>query len=217
MCCSFTLIIAPEALAKAFNLKEIPDIEPRYNISPSQSVISIRHAGDHNKLDYLKWGLLPGRFEDVGITPIIARSETVHEMTTFQHAIKYSRCIIPASGFFEWLPKDDFTQPYYIRLNSSFVGFAGLWEKRKADDGTEIETCCILTTAANEVVKPINDRMPVILKPEDYNLWLDKSIYDSNELQRLYKPYSSALMVAYKVPDLVNNPRFDSAACIVRV
>ncbi len=215
MCSRFTLIIYPEVLAKIFDLQEIPQIEPRYNIGPSQQIACIRHIGDHNQLDLLKWGLLPSLFEDVTLAPINTPSETVHEIT---HAIKYNRCIIPASGFYEWMPQGDRKQPYYIRLlNSSTMGFAGLWETIKAEDGTELNTCCILTTDANDIVKPIHDRMPVVLQPEDYNLWLNRNMHDPNELEKLYKPYPADLMYAHPVPDLVNIPRFDSASCIVQM
>lgn len=219
MCGRFTLNIPPQVLAKIYGLVEIPQYEPRYNIAPSQPVAAIRHIGDHNNLDFLKWGLLPSWFEDITHAPINARSETVHEKPTFQHAIKYNRCIVPASGFYEWLPQgDDHKQPYYFRLsNSSVMGLAGLWERRKAEDGSEVETCCILTTAANEIMKPIHDRMPVILQPEDYNFWLNRYRHDPHELVRLYHPFPSDLMVTHPVPDLVNNPRFDGASCIVHM
>ena len=218
MCGRFTLHITPEVIAKAFDLLELPDIEQRYNIAPSQLVATVRHVGDHNKLDFLKWGLHPNWSQDTTHTPINAKSETAHEKPLFIHAIKYNRCIIPASGFYEWVPKDNHKQPYYIRLsNSGIMGFAGLWERWNAEDGTELETCCILTTASNELIKPINERMPVILQPEDYGFWLNSHMHDPLELQRLYQPYTSDVMVAHLVPDLVNNPRFDSHACIVQM
>ena len=97
------------------------------------------------------------------------------------------------------------------------MSFAGLWERWQGDDGVEIETCCILTTEANELMKPIHDRMPVILEADSYNLWLNRNYHDEHELQRLYQSFPSDLMVAHKVPDLVNNPRFDSSACIIQV
>jgi putative SOS response-associated peptidase YedK len=219
MCGRFTLQNPPEVLAKAFDLLELPEIEPRYNIAPSQLVATVRHVGDHNKLNFLKWGLLlPSVEKDVTYTSINARCETVHEKPTFQHALKFNRCIIPATGFYEWVPEGNHKQPYYLRLsNSGIMGFAGLWEIWDAEDGTQIETCCILTTSANELMIPIHDRMPVILQPEDYNFWLNRNMHDPNELQRLYQPYPSDLMVAHLVPDLVNIPRFDSAACIVQM
>jgi putative SOS response-associated peptidase YedK len=218
MCGRITLITPPEILAKTFNLQGLPDVEPRFNIAPSQQLATIRHLGDENRLDLLKWGLLPSHSTDQTHTPINARSETVHEKPMFSHALKYNRCIIPASGFYEWQSADGTKQPYYIRmLNSGVMGFAGLWEKWKDTDGTELETCCFLTTTANDLVKPIHDRMPVVLQPEDYTLWLNRNFHDVHELERLYKPYPPELLVAYPVPNLVNNPRFDSPSCIVHM
>ena len=218
MCKRFTLQITPEVLAKAFELKELPDIEPRYNIAPSQLIATVRHIGEQNKLDFIQWGLPPLWSQDSTHAPINACCETVHENPIFVHALKYNRCIIPASGFYEWLPDDNHNQPYYLRLlNSSVIGFAGLCERWSAEDGTEHENCFMLTTTANELMKPIHDRMPVILQPDDYNLWLDRHMHDPHELDRLYQPYPSELMVAHPVPGLVNNLRFDSAACIVHM
>jgi putative SOS response-associated peptidase YedK len=218
MCGRFTLQAPPEVIAKAFDLRELPSVDPRYNIAPSQLVASVRHGGDENKLDFMKWGLVPSWSKDLAQTPINACSESVHEKPVFSHALKYNRCIIPASGFYAWLPEDRHKQPYYIRLsNSGIMAFAGLWERWIGEDGAEIETCCILTTTANEMMKPIHDRMPVILHPDNFSLWLNRGMHDPIELQRLYKPYPSELMVAHIVPELVNNPRFDSAACIVQM
>lgn len=218
MCGRITLNIPSEILAKIFNLTEPPSIEPRYNIAPSQLIAAVRHFGDENKLDLLKWGLLPSWSKDQLHTPINARSETVHEKPMFAHALKYSRCIIPTSGFYEWQASEGAKQPYYIRMsNSGVMGFAGIWEKWKAEDGSEIETCCILTTASNDLMKSIHDRMPVILQAEDYDLWLNRNFHDVRELEHLYKPFPSDLMVAYPVPNLVNNPRFDSPSCIVHM
>jgi putative SOS response-associated peptidase YedK len=218
MCERFTLVISPEVFAKVFSLAEIPHIESRYNIAPNQPIAAVRHLADQNRLDFLKWGLIPDSSKEMDHSHISARAETVHEKPAFVHALKYNRCIIPASGFYEWVPMDSHKKPYYIRLaNSSVMGFAGLWERSTAPDGTEVETCCILSTTANEIIQPLHDRMPVILQPSDYNLWLNRNMHDHHELQRLYQPYSADLMIAYSVPDLVNNPRFDSPSCIVQV
>jgi putative SOS response-associated peptidase YedK len=218
MCERFTLHIPPEVLAKLFDLAEVPQYEPRYNIAPGQNIVSVRHSGNQNRLGLLRWGQTPGGSKDINHSSLIVCSETVNDDPAFSHAISHGRCIVPASGFYEWLHTDSHTQPYYMRLaNSSVLGFAGLWEYRQAEDGSEVETCCILTTAANEIIKPVHDRMPVILQPDTYNLWLNCDLSDTNELRRLYQPYPSDQMVAYPVPELVNNPRFDSASCIVHM
>lgn len=218
MCDRFTLNIPPEVLVKIFELTEFPQYEPRYNIAPSQKIASIRRIGDRNKLAFLKWDLIPSWSADASCVRVDARSEAIHDKPEFEHAVKYNRCIIPASGFYEWLPGEYHNQPYYIRFSTSgLMAFAGLWERWKTVDGSELESCCILTTAANEIMKPIHDRMPVILSPEDYGRWLNPDLQDTNELKRLYLPFPADHMVAHPVPELVNNPRFDSASCIVQV
>lgn len=218
MCERFTLNATPEVIAKTFNLQEIPDLTLRYNIAPGQNVAVVRHVEEDNRLDILNWGLIPGWSKNNNHPLISARSETVHEEPAFKNAIKHSRCIIPATGFFEWKTEDNQKQPYYVRLlNSGIMGFAGIWESWTTEDGTEIETCCLLTTSSNDLIQPIHDRMPVILPPDEYVFWLDKNVQHPIELQRLYQPYQSDLMVAHEVPDLVNNPRFDSPSCILQM
>jgi len=218
MCVRFTLNATPEVIAKTFNLQEIPDLTLRYNIAPGQHVAIVRHFEDNSRLDLLNWGLVPGGSKDNNHPLISVRSETVHEEPSFQNAIKHTRCIIPATGFFEWKHEDNREQPYYVRLlNSGIMGFAGIWECWKAEDGTEAETCCILTTSSNRLIQPIHKRMPVILSPDDFGFWLDKNVQHPIELQRLYQPSPSDLMVAHEVPDLVNNPRFDSPSCILQM
>lgn len=222
MCGRFVTNIPPEVLIKTFGLIEDPKLEPRYNVAPTQNVGVIRCCDDtnHNRFDVLKWGFVPSWSKDLsfGSHLINARSETVAEKPTFRHAIKYRRCIIPTSGFYEWEHGGSKKQPYFIHLADHLpMCLAGLWESWKAQDGSELETFAILTTAANKLVDPIHDRMPVILYPDTLNLWLNHNVYDPEQLQPLYTPFPAAEMTAYKVPDLVNNPRFDSPACIAQV
>ncbi len=218
MCDRFTLNIPADVLTKTFDLAEVPEYELRYNIAPNQHIVTIRNSGNKNRSGLLKWGLTPGEQSENHLSSTTACSETVNADPPFCHAIRYSRCIIPASGFYKWFSAENNKRPYYIRLaNSSLMGFAGLWERWETQDGSECETCCILTTEANELIRPVNDRMPVIIQPDSYNLWLDSTTYDLHDLQDLFEPYPSDLMVAYPVPELVNNPRFDSASCIVHM
>ena len=149
---------------------------------------------------------------------INARSETVAEKPAFRHAIKFRRCIIPVSGFYEWSHSAGKKQPYYIQLaDQSPMCLAGLWESWKAPDGGVIETFAIMTTAANKFVEPIHDRMPVILHPDTFTLWLSKNMHDPEQLQPLFLPFPDAAMNAHTVSDLVNNTRFDSPAYIAYV
>ncbi len=221
MCGRFVVNIPPEVLAAIFGLLVVPQLEPRFNVAPTQQVAAVRSDVDHNRLDLMKWGFVPSWSKDIsfGSHMINARSETVTEKPAFRHAIKYRRCIIPTSGFYEWLHAGDHSKhPHYIQMaDHSPMCLAGIWETWKAPDSTEIETFAILTTAANKLVAPLHDRMPVILHPDNYALWLSKNMHDPEALQQLYVPYPAEEMAAYKVPDLVNNARFDGPACIVQV
>lgn len=220
MCGRFVSSIPADELKKIFDLIETPKLEPRYNVALTQLTAVVRNQGERNRLDLLKWGLVPGWSKDPGFGNrlINARSESVAEKPAFRHAIKYRRCIIPVSGFYEWSHSGALKQPYYIRMaDHSPMCLAGLWEMWKAPDGNELESFTILTTAANRVVTPIHDRMPVILHPDSFSLWLSHNMHDPQLLQPFYQPYPAQQLTAYKVPDLVNNPRFDSPACIAQV
>jgi putative SOS response-associated peptidase YedK len=209
-----------DVLKGIFALIETPHLEPRFNVAPTQQVAVVRNQGEVNRLDLLKWGLVPSWSKDLsfGSHLINARSETVAEKPTFRHAIKYRRCIVPTSGFYEWDHSGGKKQPYFIQLaDQSPMCLAGVWESWKAPDGSEIDTFAILTTSANKLVEPIHDRMPVILYPDTFNLWLNHNIHDPEQLQQLYQPFPAEELHAFKVPDLVNNPRFDSPACIAQV
>jgi len=138
---------------------------------------------------------------------INARSETVTEKPTFRHAIKYRRCIIPTFGFYEWDHSGVKKQPYYIQLaNHSPMCLAGLWESWKAPDGSELESFAILTTTANKLVESIHDRMPVILHPDTFSLWLSQNMHDPEQLQPLCIPFPAAERTAYNVPVLSITP-----------
>ena len=222
MCGRFVTIIPPDVLAKIFGLIETPKLEPRYNVAPTQKVGVVRCCDDTNnkRFNVMKWGFVPSWSKDLsfGSHLINARSETVAEKPTFRHAIKYRRCIVPTSGFYEWDHSGDKKQPYYFQLaDQSPMCLAGVWETWKSPDGSELETFAILTTSANKLVESIHDRMPVILYTDDFDLWLSNNMRDPEQLQPLYQPFPAAEMFAYKVPNLVNNPRFDSPACIAQV
>jgi putative SOS response-associated peptidase YedK len=221
MCGRFTLHIPPELLAEIFGLIEIPTYPAHYNIAPSQKVAVIRQNGDgQNWLDFLRWGLIPSWAEDIsiGYKLINARSETVHEKHSFRHAVKYRRCLIPTSGFYEWLPEEKAKIPFYVHLkDGSPMGFAGLWESWKSPEDEKVESCTILTTSSNKLIEPLHDRMPVILHPEEYNIWLDRDITDPEKLKPLYKPYPADNMEMYPVSPQVNSPKSDGPDLIMPV
>ena len=221
MCGRFVTIIPADELKAIFVLIERPQLEPRYNVAPTQNVGVVRQSDDStNHYDQLKWGLVPSWSTDPakGASLINARSETVAEKPSFRHAIKKNRCIIPVSGFYEWSHTGTEKHPHYIQLSDkSPMALAGIWEHWKSPDGTPLETFSILTTAANKLISNLHERMPVILMPDAYGLWLDRNLQDPQHLEHLYVPFPDELMTYYEVPTLVNNPRFDSPACIVHV
>jgi putative SOS response-associated peptidase YedK len=214
MCGRFTLQIPPELLAEIFGLIEIPTFPARYNIAPSQLVAVIRQNGDgQNWLDMLHWGLIPSWAKDksIGNHMINARCETVAEKPAFRHAIKYQRCLVPSSGFYEWKKEEKAKKPLYVHLkDESPMVFAGLWEHWKSPEGEIIESCTILTTSSNKLIEPLHDRMPVILHPQEYDIWLDREILDPEKLKPLYKPYPPKRMEMYPVSPQVNSPKVDS-------
>lgn len=219
MCGRFTLSQSPESLEAAFRLPTVPAIPPSYNIAPSQPVPVVRQPGEvaDRELTFLLWGLVPSWSKDpkMGSRLINARAETVTEKPAFRSAFKRRRCLVVADGFYEWQRSDGQKQPFYFCIDDRQpFGFAGLWEHWEGGDGSVIESCTILTTAANEVLRPIHDRMPVILPPDQYDLWLDSSIQAADRLLPLLKPYEPTQMQAYPVSPKVNSPRYDSPDCI---
>src|SRR4028119_1747843 len=185
MCGRFTNNAKPEQIKKEFKVgaKNLNLFQPRFNIAPSQMIDVVFVPETERILSQLKWGLVPSWAKDseIGNRMINARAETLTEKPSFREAFKSRRCIIPASGFYEWQKKGTGAkQPFYFYLKDKEVfGFAGLWEEwlDKAT-GELLETCTIITTTANEVLKPVHERMPVILKSESYDQWLDRNEKD---------------------------------------
>jgi putative SOS response-associated peptidase YedK len=221
MCGRFVTIIPYEELKAIFGIIESPNrTNPRYNVAPTQDVGVVRQGEDKlNHFDQLRWGLIPSWSKDPSISAhtINARSETVAEKPSFRHAIKKNRCIVPVSGFYEWNRLGGDKKPYFIYLlDKSPMALAGVWEYWKGPEGP-IESFSILTTSANRVVGQLHDRMPVILRPDDYGMWLDKSLQNPHNLELLYKPFSDEAISLYEVSKVVNNARHDSPDCIDHV
>ncbi|HSM56486.1 MAG TPA: SOS response-associated peptidase [Candidatus Sulfomarinibacteraceae bacterium] len=219
MCGRFTLIIPGEELAHAFNLPQAPTLTPRYNIAPTQPVAAVRQHPEsgQRELTYLHWGLIPFWAKDTSMASrmINARSETVAEKPAYRAAFKYRRCIIPASGFYEWQKQNGQKQPHYIHhAEGAPLGLAGLWEHWQGADGSEIESCTILTTRPNDLIKPLHNRMPVILEPEDYDAWLQSDGRKQEELQHLLRPAADDMLEAYPISTFVNRPQNEGPECI---
>ena len=224
MCGRFTLSASPEVLVAELGLDEPPPpLEPHFNVAPSQQVAAVRRAPEGGRrLQLLRWGLIPGWAQDpsVGYRLINARAETAAEKPAFRAAFKRRRCLVVADGFYEWQargrgrPK----QPFLIRRRDARpFAFAGLWEHWRPKEGEPIESCTIVTTAANTLVADLHDRMPVILDPADYDLWLDPQEQDAERLRGLLRPCPDAWLECYPVGRFVNDPRTDDPRCIERV
>lgn len=221
MCGRYTNAAKKEQIRKEFQVKVDAEfsVEPRYNIAPSQMIDVVFAPESKRIITRLKWGLIPSWAKDseIGNRMINARAETITEKPSFREAFKSRRCIIPTTGFYEWQRKGTGgKQPYFFYLKEKEVfGFAGLWESWiDKTTGEELETCTIITTEANDVLKPVHDRMPVILKAENYDEWLVSKEKNTERLQKLLVPYAADEMGSHTVGKTVNIPDIDSAELI---
>jgi putative SOS response-associated peptidase YedK len=208
-----------KSLAERFLVEEIPEEGPRYNIAPTQMVAIIRLNAQtgSRELRMVKWGLIPYWTKDpsIGHRLINARCESVQEKPAFRTAFKFRRCLVPTDGYYDWKKTGKTRQPYLFRMaDGSPYAFAGLWEKWKSPEGEITESCTIITTPSNELVAPIHDRMPAILKPEDYDTWLDPGMKDPEMLLKLLNPFPSELMVSVPVSSKVNKATYEGPDCI---
>jgi putative SOS response-associated peptidase YedK len=217
MCGRFVRITPVSVLAVKFKAEKVfSNLVPSYNIAPSQEIIIIKDEGIR-QLIQCKWGLIPSWAKDpsIGNKMINARSETVSEKPAFRSAFKKKRCLVIADGFYEWRTEGKRKFPMYIRLKSGEpFGFAGLYNVWTSPGGEKTCTCTIITTEANEAVKPIHDRMPVILPRDKEDIWVNPAIEDREELLAVLKPYSSEEMEAYEVSTKVNSPQNNTVSNI---
>lgn len=217
MCGRFTRAISAAGVAEAFGVDEISsDLKASYNIAPTQSVAVIISDGKKRLIE-VRWGLVPSWAKDpaVGNKMINARAETITEKASFRNAFKKRRCLVVADGFYEWQKIGDGKRPVYIRLKSGKpFGMAGLYEVWQSPEGEELMTCAIITTEANELMRPIHERMPVIIAKDNEDLWLDPQVQDTPVLRELLHPYPAAEMEAYPVSKRVNSPAANAPDCI---
>ena len=223
MCGRFALTADPSDLQEAFYWVDFgnADISPRFNIAPTQPVPVVVNDGA-KKLDYFSWGLVPFWAKDpsIGARMINARAETLPEKPSFRNAFKRRRCLILADGFFEWKKEPNISgkTPFFIqKKDGKPFAFAGIWENWNSPDGSQILSTAIITTEPNELVRPIHNRMPVILPDEAYATWLQTGEVDTERLSSLLKPYPSNDMKAYAVSRYVNSPKNDSKDCILPI
>jgi len=198
------------------------DWEPRYNIAPTQPVPVIRQDPKLpvRHLSLIRWGLIPSWAKDAsGAAKMInARSETAANLPAFRDALRLRRCLVPADGFYEWQKTPHGKQPFCFEVNNGqLFAFAGLWDRWRDSTGNVLETCSILTTTPNEVASAIHDRMPVIVDPDAYDLWLDPGMKDTRVASDMLRPYDAKRMLCYPVSTRVNHAAIDDRECSQRV
>lgn len=221
MCGRYSQRQSAEIIAQAFQVDNVPPLKPRYNIAPTQSVPTILQlsTSTNRQLKMLHWGLIPSWAKDskMGSKLINARAETVAEKPSFRSAFRQRRCLVLADGFYEWQQQEDKQkQPFYFRMSDEHpFAFAGLWEHwEDKDTGKTIESCTLLTTEPNELMQSVHNRMPVILEPKNYDIWLDPEVKNPELLQPFLHPYPAEKMTSFPVSKAVNKASNDTAECI---
>ena len=219
MCGRFALGIPPYNIVQYLNMEDMVDFRPRYNIAPTQEVQAVVRGDDGAAFASLRWGLAPSWAKDpaIGSRMINARAETVAEKPSFRAAFRHRRCLIPATGFYEWARLPEGRMPYYAQLADTDVfAFAGLWERWRGGAG-EIASCAIITTSANDLMRPVHDRMPVILPPDAYGRWLGLEAASPEQCAELLAPYPSEAMTLHSVSTAVNSPKSEGPELILPV
>ena len=217
MCGRYALRTSVPEIARILGLEDLLELQPRYNIAPTQPVPVCRLDGDGaRELVLVRWGLVPHWAKDArsGYRMINARAETVATKPAFRAALRHRRCLVPADGYFEWQRTGQAKQPYFFHLDSGRpFCFAGLWASWGQGED-RLESCTIITTEANELGAAVHPRMPVILDPTRYALWLDTGVDDPSEVTGLLRPFPAARMALHPVSTLVNSPRNDRPECV---
>ncbi|HEY0222944.1 MAG TPA: SOS response-associated peptidase [Pseudolabrys sp.] len=213
MCGRYTIVAPPQVLRDLFRYAEQPNFPPRYNVAPAQPIPIVRVVNGARHFALVRWGLLPSWVKDPKKFSLLinARGESVTEKPAFRAAMRRRRCLIPTDGFYEWKASGSRKQPYYVRATSGEpFAFAGLWETWIGPNGEELETAAIVTTAANKTLEPIYDRMPVVVPPDQFDLWLDHSTEDVGAAVALIQPAPENLLEAYPVATDVNRVANDN-------
>jgi len=217
MCGRYTVTSTPEALRALFCYEEQPNFPPRYNVAPTQPIAIVRLVDGKRHFALVRWGLLPSWVKDPKTFTLLinARGESAAEKPAFRAAMKRRRCLIPADGFYEWQAAGERKRPFYVRAKSGApLAFAGLWETWTGPNGEELETAAIVTTRANRTLSPIHERMPVIVPPEGFDLWLDGATVDSTTAAALIAPAPEGLLEAYEISTAVNRVANDNPMLI---
>ncbi|MBT3327123.1 MAG: SOS response-associated peptidase [Gemmatimonadales bacterium] len=207
MCGRFTLAADEQQLVEAFDIPTLTfDFQPSYNVAPGQSTVVVAADGAGRRAGQLKWGFVPGWLDQPGSGFINARSESVADKPSFREAFARRRCLVPADGFYEWRRDGDAKVPHWFHPSSaSPVAFGGIWESWSRPDQEPKHTFAILTTAANEDVRGVHDRMPLVISPRAFSVWLDRNA-QAAEVQSLLRSAPDGTFDVHPVTDRVNRP-----------
>lgn len=222
MCGRYKLTPKEGEIVETFDVEEVQLLPARYNICPTQPIEIVR-VNPHTlsrEMRPVVWGLIPPWAGDPSICTkfINARVESAAEKPAFRNAFRHRRCLVPADGFYEWQKRGGMRQPFLVRMrDGGLFAFAGLWEIWNGPNGEQIESCSILTTDSNELLRPIHDRMPAIIAPAAFDAWLDTANENVPKLMPLLKPYSVEEMVLIPISSRINSPQFDDPMCIEQV
>jgi putative SOS response-associated peptidase YedK len=216
MCGRYALAVAKEDVEAEFSMIRIEWFPPRYNIAPTQPILVVRAERGERRPALVRWGLIPSWTKDLSALPLLfnARSETAAEKPAFRGAFRHRRCLIPATGFYEWQKgAGGRKQPFYLQpAKGGVIAFAGLWDEWADDKGNVIDTATILTTAANRELAPIHERMPVVVQPDQYDLWLGLDAGRGEGASRLLLPPPDGTFEPIPVGAGVNSFRNDNVA-----
>ncbi len=218
--CGRYRLSAVERIEERFEAEQTEELRPRYNIAPTQPVPIIRQQDGRRTVSLVRWGLVPCWAKDasIGSRMINARSETVLQKQAFRGSFAGRRCLIPSDGFYEWMKAGGRKRPFHFGMkDDGLFAFAGLWDRWEPPDGAPVESCTILTTSANSLVADLHDRMPVILPPAHYEMWLASPPSETSRLIDLLAPFDPALMRRYQVSAMVNKPENDTPDCVAPV
>ena len=217
MCARYSLSHGDLSLAEVFDLADVPHVEPRWNVAPTQTApVVVEGPRGVRRVEPMRWGLVPSWADDpaIGNRMINARAETAAAKPSFRAAMRSRRCLVPADGFYEWMSEGGAKQPVHVRrTDRSVFAIAGLWETWTKGE-RPLETFTILTTEPNDILRPVHDRMPVILAPADFALWLDPETRDADRVAPLLKPCPPQGWEAVPVSRFVSDSRHEGPACL---
>src|ERR1700728_2343828 len=218
MCGRYVITSSPATVRALFGYPQQPNFPPRYNVAPTQPIPVVRLADDKRSFALMRWGFIPGWVKDPKTVSLLinARGESVLERPAFRNAMRRRRCLIPADGFYDWRAGEP-KRPYFVREKSgATLAFAGLWETWTGPSGEEVDTAAIVTTRANRMLSTIHERMPVIIAPEAFDLWLDCANVDATTAAAaVIAPAAEGLLDCYELSPAVNRAANDSAELII--